>query len=177
LFWTDVALPRHERRYHYAVYARYDLEVGKEVISAIPKAACLSARTCKVAELLRAEKLGGGLALNVAIMYELWLGDKSRWAGYFKILPQVYAVQSNGGVLAACQCRCHFTHCTGCVGVQRIRCLFLFFDAGGNRKPHSFTHPATPSLTAAHSLPLPNDSRPRRRAVSARCPCSGPMSY
>ena len=58
------------------------------MISAIPVAACLSARTCQAAEVLRAEKLGGGLALNIAIMHELWLGDESRWAGYFAILPK-----------------------------------------------------------------------------------------
>ena len=70
------------------MYARRDLAVDEEIITAIPFKACLSARTCAAAELLRAEQLGGGLALNIAIMHELWLGEKSRWAGYFAILPK-----------------------------------------------------------------------------------------
>ena len=38
-----------DNRYHYAVYARHNLKEGDAVITAIPKAACLSARTCSVA--------------------------------------------------------------------------------------------------------------------------------
>ena len=57
------------------------------VVPSIPKSACLSARTSSCAPQLIAERLGGGLALNVAIMYERALGEKSRWYGYFSILP------------------------------------------------------------------------------------------
>ena len=46
------------------------IAVDTPVVTAIPKAACLSARTCSVAETLRAARLGGGLALNIAIMHE-----------------------------------------------------------------------------------------------------------
>ena len=74
-------------RYHYAVYAKRNLAVDTPVVTAIPKAACLSARTCSVAETLREARLGGGLALNVAIMHERSLGEGSRWAGYFAVLP------------------------------------------------------------------------------------------
>ena len=45
-------------RYHYAVYAKRDLAVDTPVVTAIPKAACLSARTCSVAETLKAARLG-----------------------------------------------------------------------------------------------------------------------
>ena len=75
-------------RYHYAVYARRDIAVDDVVVPAIPKASCLSARTASCAAELRAERLGGGLALNVAIMHERRLGDASRWAGYFAVLPK-----------------------------------------------------------------------------------------
>ena len=74
-------------RYHYAVYAKRNLAVDTPVVTAIPKAACLSARTCSVAETLREARLGGGLALNIAIMHERSLGEGSRWAGYFAVLP------------------------------------------------------------------------------------------
>ena len=74
-------------RYHYAVYAKRDLAVDTPVVTAIPKAACLSARTCSVAEQLKAARLGGGLALNIAILHERSLGERSRWAGYFAVLP------------------------------------------------------------------------------------------
>ena len=74
-------------RYHYAVYAKRDLAVDTPVVTAIPKAACLSARTCSVAETLKAARLGGGLALNIAILHERSLGERSRWAGYFAVLP------------------------------------------------------------------------------------------
>ena len=73
--------------YHYAVYAKRDLAVDTPVVTAIPKAACLSARTCSVAETLKAARLGGGLALNIAILHERSLGERSRWAGYFAVLP------------------------------------------------------------------------------------------
>ena len=75
-------------RYHYAVYAKRNLAVDTPVVTAIPKAACLSARTCSCAAALRAERLGGGLALNIAIMHERALGERSRWAGYFAVLPR-----------------------------------------------------------------------------------------
>ena len=75
-------------RYHYAVYARRDIAKGDVLLPAIPKASCLSARTASCAAELRAERLGGGLALNIAIMHERRLGDASRWAGYFAVLPK-----------------------------------------------------------------------------------------
>jgi|TARA_B110000967_G_scaffold199359_1_gene233674 SET domain-containing protein 6 len=73
--------------FHYAVYAKTKLSHGQVVVSSIPKQACLSARTSACAKALQAEQLGGGLALNVAIMYERLLGKKSKWYGYFAVLP------------------------------------------------------------------------------------------
>ena len=74
-------------RCHYAVHARDDLPADVEIVSAIPKKACLSARTCSVAKELRDARLGGGLALNVAVMVERALGSESRWRDYFAVLP------------------------------------------------------------------------------------------
>lgn len=71
---------------HYAVYATRHLEVGEEV-AVVPKSACLSAKTAACASLLEQHQLIGGLALNVAVMAERALGDKSRWAAYFGVCP------------------------------------------------------------------------------------------
>ena len=76
-----------DRRY-YAVYARRAIAPDDVLVASIPKASCLSARTCSCAAALRAERLGGGLALNIAIMHERALGERSRWAGYFAVLPR-----------------------------------------------------------------------------------------
>jgi SET domain-containing protein 6 len=75
-------------RRHYAVYARRAIAPDDVLVASIPKASCLSARTCSCAAALRAERLGGGLALNIAIMHERALGERSRWAGYFAVLPR-----------------------------------------------------------------------------------------
>ena len=77
----------NQNRYHYAVFARRDVAEGDVVVRSIPKSACLSARTSSCAPQLRAEGLGGGLALNIAIMHERWLQEKSKWHGYFAVLP------------------------------------------------------------------------------------------
>ena len=77
----------NQNAYHYAVYSKRDITEGEVVVSEILKQSCLSARTSACAPALHAERLGGGLALNVAIMYERLLGDKSKWHGYFAILP------------------------------------------------------------------------------------------
>ena len=77
----------NQNRYHYAVFARRDIADGDVVVRSIPKRACLSARTSSCAPQLRAERLGGGLALNIAIMHERSLGELSAWHGYFAVLP------------------------------------------------------------------------------------------
>ena len=77
----------NQNRYHYAVFARRDIAAGEVVVRSIPKSACLSARTSSCAPQLQAERLGGGLALNIAIMHERSLREKSKWHGYFAVLP------------------------------------------------------------------------------------------
>ena len=74
-------------RYHYAVYARRDIAKGDVLLPPSPRRRA-SARALHRAAELRAERLGGGLALNIAIMHERRLGDASRWAGYFAVLPK-----------------------------------------------------------------------------------------
>lgn len=77
----------NQNRYHYAVFARRDIAAGEVLVRSIPKSACLSARTSSCAPQLQAERLGGGLALNIAIMHERSLREKSKWHGYFAVLP------------------------------------------------------------------------------------------
>ena len=48
-------------------------------LRSIPKTAILSCKTTDCAEMLEAERLGGGLGLTVAIMYERAIGKKSKW--------------------------------------------------------------------------------------------------
>jgi hypothetical protein len=69
-----------------AIYARQSIPEGAALAS-IPKAAVLSRRTAACAALLEARRLGGGLALAVAVMGELLRGDRSRWHGYLRTLP------------------------------------------------------------------------------------------
>ena len=45
----------------------------------IPKKAVLSVQNTGIAELLEEHKIGGGLGLIIAIMYELSIGKKSFW--------------------------------------------------------------------------------------------------
>ena len=82
-------------RRHYAVYARRAIAPDDVLVASIPKASCLSARTCSCAAALRAERPGGGLAPNIAIMHERALGERSRWAGYFAV---------PAAASAACRC-------------------------------------------------------------------------
>ena len=77
----------NQNRYHYAVFARRDIADGDVVVRSIPKRACLSARTCLSRPQLRAERLGGGLALRIAIMHERSLGELSAWHGYSPCSP------------------------------------------------------------------------------------------
>ena len=51
------------------------------VLGTVPAAACLSVRTTSAAEVIEAERLGGGLGLVLAVAHEQTLGDKSRWCG------------------------------------------------------------------------------------------------
>ena len=60
------------------VVAVRDIAAGA-VLGEVPAAACLSPKTCSIASLLEEEKLGGGLALTVAVMHEVALGPRSKW--------------------------------------------------------------------------------------------------
>lgn len=49
------------------------------LLRSIPKSAILSSKTTACAEMLESERLGGGLGLTVAVMYERAIGKKSKW--------------------------------------------------------------------------------------------------
>lgn len=50
-----------------------------QLLCVIPRSAILSPRTSQLAAVLEAERLGGGLALTIAVMYEASLGQESKW--------------------------------------------------------------------------------------------------
>jgi SET domain-containing protein 6 len=60
------------------IRAARDVQEGQRLCT-IPKAACLSTRTSSMADLIDAERLGGGLGLVVAVMHEMSLGEESKW--------------------------------------------------------------------------------------------------
>lgn len=68
------------------VWATADIK-EEDNLCIIPKDSILSVRTTSGADIIEAEELGGGLGLIFAIMYELSLGSKSPWHGYFRSLP------------------------------------------------------------------------------------------
>eukprot|EP00879_Flechtneria_rotunda_P025114 GHRR01026673.1.p1 GENE.GHRR01026673.1~~GHRR01026673.1.p1 ORF type:complete len:166 (+),score=26.70 GHRR01026673.1:2253-2750(+) len=68
------------------VFALQDLKEN-QLLCMIPRTTILSPCTTQLARILEQEKLGGGLALTIAVMYEASLGAASRWAGYFASLP------------------------------------------------------------------------------------------
>jgi SET domain-containing protein 6 len=69
-----------------AIYARKQVHEG-DLLARIPKHATLSRHTSSCSALLERQKLGGGLALTVAVMCELLRGELSRWYGYLRTLP------------------------------------------------------------------------------------------
>ncbi|CAK7344749.1 unnamed protein product [Dovyalis caffra] len=69
-----------------SVKALWDLNEG-DLISKIPKAACLTIKTSGARDLIESAGLDGYLGLSVALMYEKSLGGDSPWAGYFQVLP------------------------------------------------------------------------------------------
>ncbi|KAK3251253.1 hypothetical protein CYMTET_39404 [Cymbomonas tetramitiformis] len=68
-----------------AVFARRPLVVGEEICT-IPKGSLLTPGNSDAADMLSEAKLGGGLALVVALMIEYAREDKSPWAGYLQML-------------------------------------------------------------------------------------------
>jgi SET domain-containing protein 6 len=60
------------------VFALNDIEEA-QLLCMIPRTAILSRRTTQLAKVLEAERLGGGLALTIAVMYEYSLGHNSQW--------------------------------------------------------------------------------------------------
>lgn len=60
------------------VFALRDI-TEDQLLCVIPRTAILSPRTTQLAQILEAEKLGGGLALTIAVMYEASLGIASKW--------------------------------------------------------------------------------------------------
>jgi hypothetical protein len=69
-----------------AIYARSNIREG-DLLARVPKSAVLSRHTSACASLLERQRLGGGLALAVAVMCELLRGEQSRWHGYLRTLP------------------------------------------------------------------------------------------
>ena len=53
----------------------------------MPKAAIISSRTTGIRDAIEGAGLVGGMALTLALMYEIALGSKSPWAGYIAIMP------------------------------------------------------------------------------------------
>lgn len=60
------------------VFAVTDVQEN-QLLCVIPRSAILSPRTTQLADILESEKLGGGLALTIAVMYEASLGTGSKW--------------------------------------------------------------------------------------------------
>lgn len=50
-----------------------------QLLCVIPRSAILSPRTTRLAAVLEQERLGGGLALTIAVMYEASLLADSKW--------------------------------------------------------------------------------------------------
>lgn len=50
-----------------------------QVLATVPRHAVLSAANSSLADLLAVERLGGGLALVAAVMYEASRGPRSKW--------------------------------------------------------------------------------------------------
>lgn len=62
----------------FAIFAKQSI-VGNESLCKIPKDVVLSVKNTKIADIIEAEQLGGGLGLILAIMFEYSIGDKSKW--------------------------------------------------------------------------------------------------
>ena len=60
------------------VFAIRDVQEG-ELLCTIPKAAVLSVRTSRIANVLEEHGIRGGLGLIIGILYELSLNTASRW--------------------------------------------------------------------------------------------------
>ncbi|XP_002977945.2 N-lysine methyltransferase setd6 [Selaginella moellendorffii] len=73
------------------VRALRDLHHG-ELIATIPKAACLTLLTTAARDAIERARLGGGLGLTVALMYERSKGKGSKWYRYLKTLPRQESV-------------------------------------------------------------------------------------
>ncbi|XP_065873786.1 ribosomal lysine N-methyltransferase 3 [Euphorbia lathyris] len=70
-----------------SVKALRDLKDG-EVVSTIPKSACLTMKNTGACDIIQSAGLSGCLGLSVAIMYEMSLGEESPWAAYLQLLPE-----------------------------------------------------------------------------------------
>eukprot|EP00803_Ostreobium_quekettii_P011645 evm.model.scf_1036.4 EVM.evm.TU.scf_1036.4 scf_1036:33587-35801(+) len=68
------------------VVATTDIPEGTSLCT-IPKRAVLSIKTTGIADLIEQSDIRGGLALTVAVMYEIALGRESPWFGYLETLP------------------------------------------------------------------------------------------
>ncbi|KAG5360550.1 Ribosomal lysine N-methyltransferase 3 [Yarrowia sp. B02] len=72
------------------VFAKNDLEAG-DIVLKVPKSACLSPRTCGIANLLDEHDLDNIPGLLVAFLYERSLGEQSPWHEFFESLKPVIA--------------------------------------------------------------------------------------
>jgi N-lysine methyltransferase SETD6 len=74
------------QRFHLCIVANRTIS-SKEILIEIPKKVCLGAETCSISEEIKKAKLGGGLALNFAVAYEISLNKLSLWSEYLNIIP------------------------------------------------------------------------------------------
>ena len=84
---TDTTTARRRPRPSMWIRSRRGIPAD-EVVCRIPKSAILSPLvTSPLAPVLHHEKLGGSLALTLALLHELRLGERSRWFHYLRTLP------------------------------------------------------------------------------------------
>jgi len=58
------------------------------IVCKIPKSAILSVKTSSITKIIEESLLNGGIGLTVALMYEIGIGEKSRWYGYIQSIPK-----------------------------------------------------------------------------------------
>lgn len=83
--WNREGIEFVTRTNGFGVVAKRDVDAG-ETLARVPMDACLTAKNCCVAEQIARRKLGGGLALSVAIAAERARGKASKWHEYLNAM-------------------------------------------------------------------------------------------
>lgn len=76
--WNEDLIQLRPGRTGLAVFALQKIQEGQKLCD-IPKSSVLSVKNTEIANILENHKLGGGLGLIIALMYELSIGEKSVW--------------------------------------------------------------------------------------------------